>query len=463
MLAGAIFCAGLSCGRKRERRTVEVRRGQFTVAHSEDGELTARKTVTLASRVKAEISFVAEDHSAVKKGDVVVELEKRDREERRKFYADSLSASESKLSDKERNLDIQRANLEVEVEKKRASIRLSEVRLEQSDSLPHPEDLEIAEKTLEASLAAFEQAEKALKAALELNRRGFVSEEELEDIRFRRDVARISTEKTRIRLKQVKRGATGHERKRLVLELEVSGGGLELTELLARSTLASLEQQVKWARAEVSRWKETIRKNEENIALRSIRAPRDGIVLRCKRRWERDKVDVGTRTWPGIGIVEIPDLSAMRAETQIPESIITFFRVGDRAEVAVEDVEGVFEGTISWIDSWARDRNAELAGADQEREGLSGVRVFRCHVDLAEKVEEMRLGSKARVTFRHVLEDVLYLDKRAVVTSSGSPYLVVPDGRWVAVETGQENEESVVIVSGAAEGTEVVLQEGGTG
>ena len=186
-------------------------------------------------------------------------------------------------------------------------------------------------------------------------------------------------------------------------------------------------------------------------------------MLRCKRHWETDKLDVGSRTWPGMGIVEIPDLRAMRVETQIPESIVTFFKVGDRAEATIEDIEGKFEGTISWIDSWARDKNDRLAGADQEREGLSGVRVFRCHVDLAEKHEKMRLGSKARVTFRHVLEDVRYVDKRAVVTSSGSPYLIVRKGKkkgWVPLELGQQNEDHVVMVSGAAEGVEALIPDG---
>ncbi len=307
-----------SCARRRHRRVVRVQRGKFVVAHSEDGELTAQETITLASRVRGEISFIAEDHAAVKKGDMVFEIDRKDQEDKRKLYADSLSTSESKLSDRERNLEIQRANLEVAVQKMRASVRLSEVKLQQSDALPLAEDLQVAEKALQAAQAAFEQADKALKNAVELNGRGFVSEEELEDIRFQRELARIAVQRTRIRFEEVRRGATEHERKRLVLETDQAKVERELGELQTRSTLASLEQQVKWARAEASRWKETIRRNEEGILFRTVRAPRDGIVLRCKRPWENDKLDVGSRTWPGSGVVEIPNLSAMRVDTRIP-------------------------------------------------------------------------------------------------------------------------------------------------
>ena len=338
----ALFLAlvSLSCARRRRARVAKVLRGKFTVAHSEDGELAAQETITIASRARGQVSFIAEDYSAVKKGEVTVEIDKKDQEERRKLNADSLSGAENKLSDKEKNLEIQRANLEVEVEKRRASVRLSEVRLQQSDALPLPEDLQIAQKSLQAALAAFEQADRALKTTIDLNQRGFVSEEELEGTRYKRELARISAEKARIRLGGIERGATEHERKRLLLELDLAEIDQALTVSQARSALASLEQGVKWDGAEVSRWRETIRKNEEDIARRTIRAPRDGIVLRCKRHWETDKIDVGSRTWPGMGIVEIPDLSAMRVETQIPESIVTFFKVGDEAEVTVEDVEG---------------------------------------------------------------------------------------------------------------------------
>ncbi|MHC4506035.1 MAG: efflux RND transporter periplasmic adaptor subunit [Planctomycetota bacterium] len=162
----------------------------------------------------------------------------------------------------------------------------------------------------------------------------------------------------------------------------------------------------------------------------------------------------------GSGIVEFPDLSAMKVKINIPETLVRHFAVDDRVAVELEKLpDEKLGGRIMWIDTWARDKNAELAAADMEREGLSGVRVFRADIALDRTDKRLRLGSKARVVLSRTLPEALQVDRRAILRRGGKPFVrVIREGgrvELVPVVLGDANETSYVVKRGPEPGTPV--------
>ena len=150
----------------------------------------------------------------------------------------------------------------------------------------------------------------------------------------------------------------------------------------------------------------------------------------------------------------------MKVKINIPEMLVRHFQVGDTAAVELEGVaDEKLGGRIMWIDTWARDKNAELAAADMEREGLSGVRVFRADIALDRTDKRLRLGSKARVVLSRTLPDAVQVDRRAILRRGGKSFVRVvrDDGRveLVPVVLGDANETSYVVKRGPKAGTPV--------
>jgi multidrug resistance efflux pump len=462
-VASSLLPAG--CRAKRDPSRGHVERGPFEVVHEEEGELAALNTLTISSKTSGQIVFVVKDLTHVEKGDVLVELDKSDLESRLKGTQSELSAVRKELEEKQRGLAIQKAQLEVDLEKKMAAFDLVEVRLETVRRGAEPDDVAIAEKNLEAAGAAMAFAESAFEDARALAEKGFATESELAEEAYDLELSRARFEKARLRLEALRAGPTAHELRPAELAREEAKIELDIARTEVVSGVARLEQSVAWSRAEGSRLEEEVAGITRELEQCSIHAPRAGLALRVWRYWEEDKGDAGMRTWPGIAIVELPDLTAFKVKTQIPESTIRRFKVGDEVPVEIEGLDGeVFAGTVARIDAWARDKNADLAEADQKQEGLSGIRVFKADIALREVDERMKLGSSAEVRLVSVLEDVTFVDRRAVEWREGRPFVRVlaEDGsvKPVPVVLGESNLRSCVIAGGVEAGTPVAFRHG---
>lgn len=462
----ALALAPLGCGENPGKElTGVVERGNFVLRHVEpDGELASLTPLTVSARVHGQIEFIAKDLSRVEDGEVLVELEKTDHENEVKQLKDDLDSAEKRLTEELRNMEVESAQLEVELEKKKAALRLAEVKLEESRAGAKPEEILIAGKNLEATEAALAFAGSVLEDTRDLLTKGFASQSDLDEKALAREFALARFEKARMRLETLRRGPTAHELRPAELAAEEAGIEAEIARERMITRKAALKQSVAWRQATVAGTREHLARHEQRLAQATIRAPRSGLVVRCRQPWgDEAKIDVGGHVWPGRGIIEFPDLSELKARTRIPESLVRHFSVGDEVTVMVDDIpDERFEGRIIWIDSWARDKNARLAEADQEQAGLSGVRVFRADVKLERTDERMRLGSKIGVEMTRTIPDVVCVDKRAVVRRGGRTFVRAVDGRGVRlvpVALGESNDDACVVRSGLEPGARVAFSD----
>jgi multidrug resistance efflux pump len=99
-----------------------------------------------------------------------------------------------------------------------------------------------------------------------------------------------------------------------------------------------------------------LRDAQQGLATLELRAPYDGILV-LQRDWRGDIPRVGSTTWPGSTLGEIPDLKTMKAEVFVLEADAAGIAVGQRATIGLESNPGVTYGAkVSQVDKLARPR-----------------------------------------------------------------------------------------------------------
>jgi HlyD family secretion protein len=83
----------------------------------------------------------------------------------------------------------------------------------------------------------------------------------------------------------------------------------------------------------------------------TVRAPVSGVVI-YKRDWNNEAKEVGSNVFAMDAVMEIPDLSSIRAKVQIDEIDSGKVKVGQDANITVDAVQGrSFSGTVTSIGS----------------------------------------------------------------------------------------------------------------
>ncbi|MHC4251545.1 MAG: hypothetical protein ACYS9X_20695, partial [Planctomycetota bacterium] len=189
LFALALFAS--ACGGDRPSElTGVVERGEFTVTHVEpDGELESLKPLMISARVHGQIEFLAKDLANVEKGEVLVRLDETHHKGEVKSLTADLASAEERLTEALRNVEVETAQLDVELERRKAALRLTEVQLEELRAGAKPEELLIAEKDFEAAEAALAFADGELQDARDLLAKGFATEMEMDSKTLAREFA----------------------------------------------------------------------------------------------------------------------------------------------------------------------------------------------------------------------------------------------------------------------------------
>lgn len=158
-------------------------------------------------------------------------------------------------------------------------------------------------------------------------------------------------------------------------------------------------------------------------------------------------VEEGEYVQPGTPVADIVDMSAVKVVVEVPERDISFFKVGQNAEVFLNTTARgkPQEGTITFI--------SEIADEN--------TRTTRMEITIPNKDMVMRSGQivRARLT-RRVLENVIFIPLLAVIPmEEGHVIYVVESGQAQRrqVELGIIKGESVQIMQGLEPGEQLII------
>jgi hypothetical protein len=241
----------------------------------------------------------------------------------------------------------------------------------------------------------------------------------------------------------------------------------KLDQKLAEEKVAYLQRKAKSARradeAEIKRWKSKRDRAEERVQeitaaveQMTVKSPRIGTVI-YETDWEGQKKKVGDSAWRGQTLLQLVSLEVMEGNGEVDEVDIARVTVDDPVSVRLDaqaDVE--LHGTLGTI----RD-TVQRASPDNP------LKVARVVIALqATENVKLRPGMRFRgkIETDHV-DDVLIVPLEAIESTPAGPVArrrTAVGSEAVTLELGRRNETHVEVISGLAEGDEIVIeQEGG--
>jgi HlyD family secretion protein len=242
------------------------------------------------------------------------------------------------------------------------------------------------------------------------------------------------------------------------------------------------------ARGHLQTQEATLRSNENALELTKAIAPFDGIVTNEPVR-EGETVVEGIQNTEGSTFMTIADMSVVTAEVKVDETDIVNIRLGQPADITVDAIPGkVFKGHVTLVGDQALLRSTGVA-TSQSTTGTEEAKDFKVVVTLDSPSEDLRpgLSTTAKITTAHKSEALalpiqaltMYAPSapgskdskvEAATTSSANPAAAAEQGvfvvdkdshgrqraRFIPVKTGITGATDIEVVSGLAEGQEVV-------
>lgn len=456
---------------------IAAERGDFEIVCREDGELRPVKVTTIGFTNWGKVSWLVPEGTRVHKGDKIVSLETDRLEEEIQQLQDEVATNERNLAQAEQTEELDKKRLEASMLTEKD--RLDLARLKEKQILEKPDDLEKQEatNTLKSAEAKLASAKGDYESLAPLVEKGFATRADVESKELSMKLAECDLETARLKAQDLMDGVTSEERRKANLDRAVAEAAYKLKEIEREQQLVADAFAVRASRFATEKSKERLERRKKNLDESTRTAPHEGIVVYRTVGWEGNKkVSIGDNVGPWMSPVDLPSYDTMKVRTQVPESVVRYLaprhdpagegdagKPGSVARVRVKTLPGkVYPAEVTWIDGWARDRNAKLSEADIKNKGLSGVRVFDVEVELKESdPDRLRDGFQAVIDFPiETLKSVIAIPAHAVRTVDGRATVQVGvDGKIETrtVRMGKESNGRVVIEEGLREGERVLV------
>lgn len=458
LLAMLWACSEETASRSAATRTVVVRRGPLLVTVIEGGDLSSGKPHIVRSQVDGEnaITFLAPEGEEVKKGELIVELDRSNIE-------DALNQAERDVT--LARSEVERASAAVEIQKKLnkeneiaagSAVELAVKALEayKADTFPLLERELLSELTIAKEKLA--RAQDKADASKRLFEQTFISKTELEADQLARNQARENVDIVTKRLAQLREWTQRDDLKRLQTDVEVNKLAKARVDQENQSRLRQRRTTLDSARQDHALRVEARDRLKSQLAACRIVSPADGLVVyaRRRRRWGRsDPIDLGREVYKRQELMRVPDLSDLQVEVDIHESTVKKVAVGQDVTVVIDaiahrrlpgkvlSVSPVPSSSSSWTNS--------------------GVKVYSSIVKLLEVPSGLKPGMHAQVEILvREAEDVLQVPLAAVQQAGRRTFAYVKKGEGSElreIDVGDHGKRNVEILSGLVEGDEVYL------
>ena len=440
----------------------QVKRGSFDVTIPASGELAALKQIEIRNPLEnsATITFIVDEGTKVKAGDVVLRLAQDELE--RKIREDELEllTAENALTAAKNELEIQQSANESEVSAAQLEVELAVLTLQQwrdGDLVSKRQELtlekEKALRNLDRLKDKFESAERLLKEE-------FISKDEYELDRINLIEAEANLKMADLAIVVYENYEYKREEAEKSSAVQQAQDELERVQNRHKADIASKQADVAKAQGQFDIRAAELAKLKQDLANCTIVAPAEGLVVYYSSleqngwRSDREVPQIGGELRGSEPIMILPDTSQMIAAVKVNEALSGLIKPGQRATVisdAMPDTGiqgevlgiGVLASTYGWRDPNRRDYTVRVKLSNGHELGLKPS--MRCSA-------QIHLGR---------VENALFVPIQAVFRSGGRAFVYVPqDGGYAQkqVEMGRVSELNVELLSGVAEGDTVLLR-----
>ena len=394
-------------------------RGTFIHEVNGKGSAESAKNIDVASQVEgsATVIYLIPEGSDVKKGELLVELDSSDIDEKLDSQVVTTNSSRATLNNS------------------RATLRSAEISLE-----------EYVEGTFEQNWMEYESTifdnEQTRKQKADITRftERLLNLDYSTELQYEIDKVAEENAKNTLNVTNLKK--------------------MTLLKYTSEKQITSLMSDIETARAKVDSDKNSynINLNRENryrdqSAHCKIKAPQDGQVVYAnqdsRRMSEADMIKEGSTVRQRQVLIRLPDKTQMQVRTMINESNISSVKVDMPAKIVFDSMPNrVVDGVVTKVNLYP------------EIVWMSSAKDYVTLVKIEDDIPELRSGLTAQVRIiADQQEDVLMVPVQCVTEVGKKTYCITyNDGVWGYKEVvlGASNEKQVIILEGLKEGDRVV-------
>jgi multidrug efflux pump subunit AcrA (membrane-fusion protein) len=442
----------------------------FTVSHSdipivitERGSLEAQTETEIRCEVsdhespRLPIVFIVPDGSAVKEGDLLVELDSSAlREHLHEHHLDltravsrriqQTAAYNNQVLENETNLAEAQLNLEL------AKMRLNMYDDGEAGTYKMAQD-EVFREILEMR-AALELARIQEDGTDMLFSLGYQGKGQLDQARFRTMRAEDGLATAVSKQRKLEKYERAMQLMVLRGERESAERALQQVRNDNNANLIEAEASKHHAERSEERYTEIVARLESQIEHCEIYAPHEGMVVYARdSRRGRTEIREGASVYPRQKLLSLPDPSRMQVKTEIHEAVLNQVRPGVVADIRIDAFpDRVYTGTVQQV--------AVIPSSQRSGWISTGVKTYEAVIHIDGTVSRLNPGMTAIVEIKaDPLQDVLAVPVQAVVQKDRENwcFLDAPNGyEKRPVQLGRSNGRLVHIKGGLAEGDRVV-------
>lgn len=435
----------------------------FLISLSAQGNLDSLGNQTLSSAVEGTTSIITivPEGTMVEANQIVCELDSSQLREKAKQQEITVTQADSAEAQAKEKLEITKTQNESDIAAAKLKLQLADLDLKKFTEGEFPQQ----RKELEGSCAL---AEEELTRAVENYdftkqqvKKGYRTLNEMEANRIAKEQARLKLQGAQEKLKVLR----DYDYFRKIAELEANAKELvrelERVKLKAASaeTQAQKDYEAQKLTCEVEH--EKLNRLNKQIDACTLRAPKAGQVVYANMqasnfsRSSGETIEQGATVRERQAIINLPDISQMKVDCRIHESLIGNIKQGLPARIRISsEPDRVFQGVISSVSS------VPMSG----RWPNMDLREYETEIKLTDSpdiIKTLRPGLTAQVEIIVDSRDnVLQIPVQAVLAIADKQiaFVLTKDGEVTReLEVGQSNQSHVEVKKGVEEGELVIM------
>ncbi len=340
--------------------TVQKRSFDLTVTAA--GELAARENIEIKCQIEGQavISWVIDEGSAVKQGDLLMTLD--DADLLVKIEQADLDAERSRTEFLAATEDLAVKQNEAAQKQKAAEVKLALAKLElakwtQGEDIQKQRELELK---LEKARRTLTRAQRDVELSSELYKERFISLNELEDDQTKLIEATSELATAELDLKVYREFTRPKEQRRVQTEVEQATTELDTTLKRNDITLETAHADVLSKERTLKIRDDRLEKLRIQLELSRITAPADGLVVYAtstgSRRFRGEPIVQGRTVRFNETMLVLPDTRQMVAELKVHEALLAQVQVGQPVNVTIDARPGeTLRGQVTTIAVTAED------------------------------------------------------------------------------------------------------------
>jgi HlyD family secretion protein len=455
---------GVSAEDTKYQATFEVARGDLRISILDQGSLDALNSTEVQCEVegRSTIISIVPEGAYVQKGDLLVELETNEYEEKLNQQRITVQNALASATQAVKNHEIQLNQNESDIKAASLKVDFAKIDLEKYIESDWPQKLARADADLTIASEEVSRASDKLEWTVRLEKKGYATRSERESDELALKKRKLDVEQADRYFKSLKEYDNKKEKRKLESDVEEAVMSLLRVKSRAEAQIAQKAAEMISKKSTLDLQQKQLAKLELQLENSIILAPSPGLVVyqssRNQHRWGNDdNIEEGASVRYRQTLIALPDISTMVVKSKVHESEVSMVKPGQKAEIKLDSEPDIVRiGTV---------RKVSILPDRRNRWSSSDATVYSTEIVLDGTNAELRPGNSAKVEIIvDELSNVLFVPMQAVTAISSDQgtrqICYVSNGRESKIRdvtTGKANNNFVEITSGLEEGEKVLL------